>query len=227
MQKNASMKRGVIISIVMVLFILLSATLLLFTPKTLAAENVEVNDEFVRVVLGSYKNTQAVDSTNYINQRESIIDRNETAKTSAMSKALLTFSEYKEMNDIQSLLLSNKEATNTTITEVYMWVPGNTGRAIIVVNDNDIFASVKNYINMIRDDKDSCADLLNDIDSLEKYGKIFAVTVTAPNSVLANIAESDQVFVDLFQHDEAAEYAENNHKNLEFICIPDKPDNCF
>jgi hypothetical protein len=189
-----------------------------------ADDNVEVESSSIRVVVGQRTAMSLWDADRYTASREAYVCKLSADAPDGFTPSLLSLNEYMTADDFQSQIFGVCSSERLTINEVYVWVPGKTGRSIIPVKNNDVKGSIADFIASLNYEESEDVVFKSDIAELETSGMVFAAVVTTDNRTLEAVALSDEIFVDPLKNEKAEELAFTKGKSISYICVPDKPD---
>lgn len=203
-----------------VALLLLCAAAALIAPQfslDAGASYIVEEDDAIKVFIGSTNGySESATSAYYIEQSELMDD---FENSTATYKALVTFSDFVDDEYADNILGSASQ-----IDKVYIWTPNETGRAIIKVFNNDIPDSIQDYFENIDVDSIDDQNLVSILSELpDNYG-VFAVEVEATHEVLSSLELADNVQVDIIQSPSAMQRANDSGKEIQYICVPEKPD---
>ena len=203
-----------------VALLLLCAAAALIAPQfslDAGASYIVEEDDAIKVFIGNTDGySESATSAYYIEQSE-LMDNFENS--TATYKALVTFSDFVDDEYADNILGSASQ-----IDKVYIWTPNETGRAIIKVFNNDIPDSIQDYFENIDVDSIDDQNLASILSELpDNYG-VFAVEVEATHEVLSSLELADNVQVDIIQSPSAMQRANDSGKEIQYICVPEKPD---
>lgn len=161
---------------------------------------------------------------NYVQQRADYIEEVASAKASTDMDAVIGFDDYYTIDEVTALA----EDYDVDIRNVYMWPQGDTGRLILHVENNDINATLKDYMTWVEENefcKDDPQFAKNYQRLLDGEYEAFAMTATATADKLEalNAAECTN-YVDVKYNAEAEAYAARAGKTVSYIELPTKPD---
>lgn len=224
MNKNINQSRGKLISALSLVLVIILAYALLFSPSSALAANRVVKSDEVKVFVGSSRSTNIVKAKAYINEREDYLDKLAGINADDTYSAVIVLNDYYSADDIQQF--AEKESVD--IKRIYLWIPGETGRASLSVSNNDITgAIIRSYERAkshegTEDFGGADKDYIRIING--NYG-IFGITVESYLERLKGMKDKEIVeFVDVKYSDEGEKAAANRGVNIQYIELPYKPD---
>lgn len=216
--------RNRLISASCLVLIIILAYALLFSPSSALAANRVVDDAEVKVFAGSSRSTSIVKANNYINEREDYLDKLASKNAETVYSAVIVLNKYYPAQDMEEF--AKKE--NINVKRVYLWIPGETGRASLGVKDNDIKGAIKRSYDRAKShegtedfgaaDKDFMRVINSD------YG-IFSIVIETTAAKLNELKSSAIIeFVDVKYSEEGVKAATDRGVNVQYIELPYKPD---
>lgn len=136
--------------------------------------------------------------------------------------AILLLNEYYDESTVASAL----SEYNVSIIRGYMWIPGETGRIIFSVEENNIVASVRSVFGELSEMECDDATMKEDISKIldGNYG-LFSIVVSGKSRDLKNLLNCDIInFVDVKYNAEAEALAAEQNTQVSYIELPCKPD---
>ena len=222
--KHLHHSRNRLISASCLVLVIILAYALLFSPSSALAANRVVDDAEVKVFVGSSRSTSTVKANNYINQREDYLDKLASQNADTLYSAVIVLNSYYSADNIEEF--AKKE--NIVVKRVYLWLPGETGRASLGVKDNDIKGTITRSYDRAKshegtDDYGAAdKDFIRVINS--DYG-IFSIVIETTAAKLNELKDTGIIdFVDVKYSEEGEKAAADRGVNIQYIELPYKPD---
>lgn len=192
-------------------------------PSMLSAEAGYINedDNEIKVFIGTTDGYSSVQADEYIEEQSSFLESNVLSNSYDTTPALITFKTFVSESAAEEVLSAASE-----ITRIYLWTPGKTGRAIVQVSNNDVEGSIQKFFSETEQKVAESNDELfkNDMTELASNYGIFAAEVIATYDACNNLLSGGDVYVDIVHSNRAETRAQEQGKDVTYICIPDKPD---
>ncbi len=190
-----------------------------------ASDSNRVNEnESVKVFVGSSRMADPIGSNIYILGRKSFLSKLADKHPETVYSAVVVLDDYYSVQDIEELAKNE----NLTINTIYLWAPGETGRAALGVKNNDFKASIARVYNRAKEhegtEEFNSADehLIRLIDG--NYG-IFSITVEATAEKLNKLKSNKCIeFVDVKYSEAGEKKAAKRGVSIYYIELPYKPD---
>lgn len=184
------------------------------------AVSVKEQKSYIRVFIG---NADGITGPAVRSARNSTLAQLSTRTPDALGGALVTFDNFLSIEETEKML-----GQDAVVTQVYLWMPGETGRAIIAVQDGNLRKAIEDdfaaTMEDIKDRPDNDAYKIDMLKLMKSYG-IFAVEVEAPYSQLAQLADGEHIDqVSPFYSEQAETLSAKTGKEVRYVCVPDKPD---
>ncbi len=178
----------------------------------------------VRVFVGAPSLPGLVFSKAYTVMREASLKRLAEKDPDGIYSAVVVFDDYYSEEDVQEL--AKKESV--VVEKIYLWVPGETGRAAIGVSNNDVKEAVVRAAGRAENLKgtDDYGPAENDLLRIIKgnYG-IFSITIKASAEKLNKIKSSERVgLIDVKYSEKAEKAAAQRDASVYYVELPCKPD---
>ncbi len=214
---------GLVYSMSFILALLLLFAIL-FLPSGVIAANRASEGASVKVFVGASRSTSLVMGKAYAVMREAALERLAEKDPGGVYSAVMVLDGYYSVEDIEEF--AEKEGLG--IEGIFLWAPGETGRAWLSVRNNDVEAAVNRArdraVNLegTEDYGRAESDIMRILSG--KYG-IFSVSVKATAEVLNKAKSSGHVgFVDVKYSEEGEKIAAKRGVNVQYIELPYKPD---
>jgi len=141
-------------------------------------------------------------------------------------EAVLTFSEYVRPEEFAADGMAAFEDNAVTVNRVYYWVPGETGRAMVTVIDNDVTAAIQRGLGYMKDDPDN-EERIKTGERMENGDiGVFALVVEGKAADLKALKKELSYIkaVDVLYDSKIEEEAKNSGRETSYIIAPEKPD---
>ena len=190
------------------------------------AANVQETSEKIQVFIGDMGTMSQNQANEYYEMQTELLEAGTESFPSNSIDALITFDDFLPEEEVTNIL-----GGDAFVKEIYLWTPGETGKAIILVENNDVTLALQSYFERLNqrianpspDVEEEYLDLLEKVKS--EHG-IFAVLIQNTYQNLSDIVEEEHVVqVDLLYSEYAQRMSAESNKEIEYICIPTKPDN--
>jgi len=185
-----------------------------------------LNEEKIKVFVGCLDDTNSLNKNLFINDRQKMISNLAEKTPKDVSKVLITFDKYVSADEAEEIL--NIDENNIVIDEIFISIPNQTGRAIIVASgakniEQTIYSELDTMIANENDD-----EIIQAHEKMKKEYGIFAISFDTDNSTIYKISENETVkFADLFNYPKAENESGKTGKSITYIALPEKPDGTF
>ena len=200
------------------------AYVFLICPFRAAALNRVAADGQVKVFVGSSRATGIVNAYSYKKARAGFLNRLADRDPDGVYSALVVLDGYYSAQDMEAF--AEKEAIH--VNRIYLWEPGETGRASLAVQNNDIEGAIKRAYDRAKglEETEEFGQAEEDvIRAIDRGCCIFSVTAEASAENLKRIAHAAPVeFADVMYSDAGKRAAEKKGISVQYIELPYKPD---
>lgn len=184
------------------------------------AANIDETSNKIRVTIGNTEIFSPSDAKSYNNAQTDLLNTLSSKQPASIGSALITFDKYLSASEA-----AEKTKNAYSINTVYIWIPGEDGRSIITVENNDIEAAIQTFFSSFDIENEPDSDYKNDMISLINNYGVFAVEVKETYGQLQEMSSNNNIArVDLIHSDEAHALSSQTGKEISYICIPEKPD---
>ncbi len=212
------------IRLVTALSLVLAVYAFLILPSTALAVNRVIESGAVKVFIGSSRATGPLNANSYTVERHHLLNKLAGNNPDTVYSAIVVFDDYYSAQDVEEF--AKKE--NIVVSRTYLWAPGETGRASLGVENNDVQSAIARSYNRAKglegteDFGSAEKDFIRIING--KYG-IFSVTIAASAEKLNKIRSNESVeFIDVKYSEEGEKIAAGKGVNVQYIELPYKPD---
>jgi len=211
---------------ILTLALIIAGLLTTYNYTAFASANILNEKEEIKVFIGSLDDTNSLNKNLFINDRQKMISNLAKENPKDISKVLITFDKYISADEAEEIL--NIYESNIVIDEIFISVPNQTGRAIIVGTDTEhIEKTINNELDTMIENED-VAEIKEAHDRMKKEYGIFAISFDADNNTINKISENKVVkFADLFNYPNAQSKSAETGKSITYIALPEKPDGTY
>ncbi len=207
---------GVILLCAIFVFVVVFSCLF---PTAKASMNVNVTKGSVKIITGTVNDTVA---RTYSTERQDFLVELAQNKPTEYFSAVATMDDYYTIEQINQLVSEYA----LEIERVYMWKPGETGKLVLSITDNDIYSAIDAFLE--RMSARSCGEAQQK--DLEKLAngefKVYALTIFGSAQELQNLSDTASEFtaVDVKYNPDAEAYATARGMSYSYVELPSKPD---
>jgi|GEM_PF-2548955 len=221
---KAKVKKATIsvLSTVLIIMIALAA----YSSISAASVNVVHEQEEIKVFVGNLDNTNILNRQLFLDKRKAVIENFGRENPEGLSKVLITFNRFLTADEAEKLLGGNEK--NVVIDEIFISIPNEIGRSIIVSSgQGNIRDEIEQELNiMIKNEND--AEIKAEHERMKTEYGVFAVSFEADNKTISEISKSKDIrFTDMFYYPEAEEKSNKTGKKVSYIALPQKPDGTY
>ena len=213
-------KRKIMISFALCATVILALHFAYLSVPARASMNVSTaSDGSVRIIIGDIGTGK---TRAYSSERNKFLNSLAESNPSDHFTAVVPLNDYYPISDINELVADR----GLTIERVFMWTPGETGKLVLNIENNDIYNAIDNYLSKLESRKISSA-MEEDLQKLQNGEfKIYALSITDSAERLLQLSEQETSFagVDVLYNPEAEEYALSKNQTFSYVELPSKPD---
>lgn len=218
-------KRGaVIISLLALFAVALSVVLLVKTgPFASASMNVESDGESVKIFIGEMGNAAP---RGYLEKRTDFLNELSQVSPDNTYSAVVSLDNNYTEEELNTFVITH----GLNLERIYMWVPGETGKLSLAVENNDIKAAKESFIIKMDGPLGASAEVQNRLqDLMEGSLRVYAITVSGTAQSLRDLSELESIVaaVDLKYNPDAEAYANNRGLKFSYVELPTKPDGFY
>ena len=197
-----------------------------YSTISAASVNIAYEQEEIKVFVGNLDDTNLLNKQSFLNDRKAIIDKFEKENPGETSKVLITFNRFLTADEVEKLLSRNEN--KVIIDEIFISIPNETGRAIIVSSGmGNIGDEIERELNIMIDNENNAEIKAEHKRMKAEYG-IFAISCETDNITISEISKNEAVkFSDIFYYPKAERKSNDTGKNISYIALPQKPDGTY
>lgn len=244
------MSKRTILNITAVILVMVTvlSIVLLNGGTSVSAENIKVDNDSATIYVGTHIKNFTIDpaaqknpellkgadkskylkiddkvEAEYIAERKAFLSKLSKTQGDKVFSSVVLLDDYYSVQQVKALA----DSENLTIERVYLWIPGQTGRLSIAVENNDIDKALSDHFKKFKE-KDIPDDQMKaDYERLMAgdFG-IFSITVKATaNTFNALQNKNDMIdFIDVKYNPDAESIAKESGKRIQYVELPSKPD---
>lgn len=161
----------------------------------------------------------------YKTERNAFLNNLQKTQGDKFYSSVLNLSDYYSVQEVNEFIVSQR----LNVNRVYLWIPGETGRISLSVENNDIEGAIAAHLEKYAEKNIPDEQLKADYERIiaGEFG-IFSITVDASAKALNDLQNSDFVdFIDVKYNPEAESVAKEAGKTIQYIELPSKPDGAY
>lgn len=196
----------------------------LLSPASVLAANGDFSGAEVKVFIGSSRAVSIVRARLYPLVRERFLQKLARKSADNTYSAVVVLDNYYSAQDVEAFA----EKEGLCIERIYLWAPGETGRASLSVKENDVQGAITRFYERakaLEGTEEFGAAEQDCIRMIDGSCGIFSITAEASAKTLHRIANAEPVaFVDVKYSEEAEMIAAEKGVDVQYIELPYKPD---
>lgn len=189
------------------------------TPAS-ASMNIDVSGSKVKIMIGAMDESAPL---GYSRTRNTFLTELAENMPEERYSAVVSMDNYYTEAEI----LETIQNYNLQLERIYMWVPGETGKMSLFIENNDINAAKERFFKKMKShlgEADGIQEKLIELAGGEV--KVYAITVSGTAQELKEVAELESKFaaVDVKYNPDAEKYARDRNMTYSYVEMPAKPD---
>ena len=192
-------------------------SIFLTVPANASMNISESQDGNIRIITGEIS-----PATAYTTAREEFLEELSESNINDTFSAVVPLDDYYSVAEITELAQDN----DLVIERVFMWAPGETGKLVLNIENNDIDRAIERYLAKLESRNISDA-MAEDLEKLSNgtFG-IYALTIPdSPDNLLELSTTMDSFAgVDVLYNPAAEQHATSRGQTFSYVELPTKPD---
>lgn len=218
------------------------------STSNLSKENIKIDKKDIKIYVGSYPSNMVISqeakdnpslltgkdagkyiikndnlSEQYVAERKEFLTSLSKTRNKDVFEAVAVLNKYCTVDDIKTFC----EAENLKIVGIYFWIPGESGRIRLVIENNNIESAINNHFEEFKKQENVDPQMKADYERMMSgnYG-IFSIVINDTAQKLENLKGNSLVkFIDVKYNPDAENVAKMSGKRFQYVEIPSKPDN--